>query len=74
MWSGIILLKDKVRVLLRERQLNSSQNVIDVSLCCKLPLLSPAVKRNDPPVHNFWLRACVACSRESGSARCPGRL
>ncbi|GFW79560.1 hypothetical protein TNCV_128651 [Trichonephila clavipes] len=40
MWSGIFWLKNMVRLLLKELQQNSSQNVIDVSLCCKLPLMT----------------------------------
>ncbi|GFU23744.1 hypothetical protein TNCV_2341321 [Trichonephila clavipes] len=40
MWSGPILLKNKARVLLKVRQQNSSQNVVDVSLCSKLPLMT----------------------------------
>ncbi|GFW67435.1 hypothetical protein TNCV_3391061 [Trichonephila clavipes] len=55
----------RARVLQKERLQNSSQNVVDVQLCCKCASnddqRSPAVKRNGTLDHNSWLWACVAC-------------
>ncbi|GFV85268.1 hypothetical protein TNCV_928991 [Trichonephila clavipes] len=68
MWSGIILLKNKARVLQKERQQNSSQNVIDGLLYCKLPLMTSKVVRMSKemsPNYNSLLRACGACNCES---------
>ncbi|GFX86224.1 hypothetical protein TNCV_2561061 [Trichonephila clavipes] len=40
MWFDIILLKNKVRVLQKERLQNSSQNAVDESMCLSVPLMT----------------------------------
>ncbi|GFW46259.1 hypothetical protein TNCV_2813541 [Trichonephila clavipes] len=72
MWSGIILLKKKVMLPQKERQQNSSQNVVDLPLRCKCSSnddqRGPAIKRNGTPDRNSCLRACVECNRDRQGA------
>ncbi|GFX74291.1 hypothetical protein TNCV_3452391 [Trichonephila clavipes] len=68
MYSGIILLEKKARVLQNERYQKYFQNVVDVLLCFKCASnddeRGPAVRRNGIPDHNSWLRACVERNSE----------
>ncbi|GFS72691.1 hypothetical protein TNCV_1420871 [Trichonephila clavipes] len=68
MWCGIILLKNKARVLQEELQQNRSKNVFDVSLGCKCASddqRSLAVKGNGTPDPNSYLMTCLACNSKS---------
>ncbi|GFV20985.1 hypothetical protein TNCV_2280291 [Trichonephila clavipes] len=74
-WIWPYLLKNNTKVLQKKQKQNSSQNVVDVPLCCKCASNNNqrglAVKRNGTLDHNSWLRREIV---KAGSARCPGRL
>ncbi|GFX93373.1 hypothetical protein TNCV_151791 [Trichonephila clavipes] len=69
------LLKNKAKVLQKKRYQDSSQNVIDASLCCKCASNDDqrglAIERNGTSDHNFSLRDYVACNSESGIGMLP---
>ena len=73
-WSGIILLKNKAAVLQKKLSKNSSQNSVNVPLCCKCASHDhqrvPAIKENTP--HNSTLRACLVFISEKRVGTCSG--
>ncbi|GFU50635.1 hypothetical protein TNCV_3377131 [Trichonephila clavipes] len=69
MWSDIILLKNKglgtVKGTVAQQFSEYRQRTAVLFNCASnVDQKSPAVKRNDAPDHNSWLRACVTCNSE----------